>query len=123
MAYASAAVRARYRAITRTVSDWDSQLGTSHGNAWLARQFVRVNAHVPPPWVWLLVGGVALALRRPRGGMLLLVLCALGGTVLAIHALAESVETFFALPLVPAAYMTVFAALTGRRAVRSDGRP
>ena len=123
VAFASASVRARYRAITRTVSEWDSQLGTSHGNAWLARQFVRANAHVPPPWVWLLVGGVALALRRPRGGVLLLVLCALGVTVLAIHALAEGVETFFALPVVPVAYMTVFGALTGRRGVRSDGRP
>jgi hypothetical protein len=123
VAYASPAVRARYRAITGTVSDWDSQLGTSNGNAWLSRQFVRVNAHVPPPWVWLVVGGIALALRRPRGGLILIVLCALGGAVLVIHALAEGSETFFAIPVVPAAYMAVFAALTGRRAVRPDDRP
>ena len=75
-----------------------------------------MNAHVPPPWVWLLVAAAALAIRRPRGALTVIVLCALGGAVLLVHALAEGSETFFALPLVPAAYMAAICSLTGRRA-------
>ena len=122
-AYPSAAVRQRYGAIARTVSDWDSQLGTSHGNTWLTRQFVRVDGNNPAPWVWLLVAAAALALRRPRGSVLLVVLCALGGSVLVIHALASGTETFFALPVVPAVYTAAICALTGRRPIRSGDRP
>ncbi len=122
VAYSNAAVRRRYLAITREVSDWDSQLGTSHGNAWLARQFVRINGNDPAPWVWLLVAGAALALRRPRGSLVLVVLCALGGSVLVIHALSVGTETFFALPVVPAAYVAAICALTGRKPARPDDR-
>jgi hypothetical protein len=115
VAYASPAVRRRYRQITRTVSDWDAQLGTRHGSAWLGRQFVRANAHLPRPWIWLLVAAAALAIRRPRGALTIVFLCALGGAVLLIHALAESSETFFALPVAPAAYLAAICSLTGRR--------
>ena len=115
VAYRTAAVQRRYREITHTVSDWDAQLGTHDGNAWLARQFVRINAHDPAPWVWLLVAAPALAIRRPRGTLTIVALCLLGGVVLVAHAVSESAETFFALPVVPAAYLAAICAITGRR--------
>jgi hypothetical protein len=105
----------RYAEITRQVSRWDAKLGTGHPKQWLAVQLDRAARHFPPPWLWLVVGGVALAARRVRGGGALVALVGLGGAVLFVHAWEIGWLEAFAYPVLPAALFAAACAAAGER--------
>ena len=51
--------------------------------------------------LWIALAAVALAIRRPRGTAPVLVLGAVGGLVLLVHALSQAPQNEFALPFAP----------------------
>lgn len=105
----------RYAQVTRTVSRWDARLGTGHPNAWIALQLDRAARHFPPPWLWLAVAGVALAVRRVRGGGALVAIVGLAGAVLFVHAWAIGWVQAYAYPVLPAVVFAAICAAVGAR--------
>ena len=78
----------------------------------------RITPRYPTPVLWIIVGLVALVVRRPRGSRTILVLWASASFVLLIHAASQGVAPEFVLPLYPVFIVTALAALAGDR-----GRP
>ena len=88
---------------------------------WLGLQMDRSSKLYPPPWLWLLVGAIAVAWRRPRhwwatltpvlGGLVMLL-----ATVMAVWA-----EPAYAVPVVPAFVLLAAVGLLGEKRERSDG--
>ena len=64
--FRDAARARRYVEVTETVARWDQGLGEREPNAWLAARLDSVRRALPSAWLWLLVGAVAFAVRRPR---------------------------------------------------------
>jgi hypothetical protein len=80
----------------------------------------RASRWYPRPVLWLVLGLLAAALRRPRGFTVPLVLAGsalviLLGTSLAVYAVAE-----YSVPVTPAFILLACAALLGRRAAPSE---
>ena len=110
---------ARYEELIDTIRDWNAQLPTRDSNAWLASKGGTASDRWPRSFLWIAVAVVALAIRRPRGSAPVLVLMAVGGLVLWVHALSQAPQSEFALPFVP---VWIVAALVGLLAPRSaDG--
>ena len=65
--------------------------------------------------IGLVVAGVALALRRVRGGGALVALVGLGGAVLFVHAWAIGWLEAFAYPVLPAVVFAAICAAVGER--------
>jgi hypothetical protein len=73
--------------------------------------------------VWLLVGLVAVAWRRPRRSALALTLAGASLWVALVNALGIYAILEFVLPTVPALVVLAAAGLVGERRVAADGGP
>jgi 4-amino-4-deoxy-L-arabinose transferase-like glycosyltransferase len=111
-----ATTQQRYRDVVSRVREWDAELPSRTGQAWVTGLLNRVTPRFPRPPLWLLVGAIALVWRRPRGWRTILVLWAAAAAVLLIHAASQGVAPEFALPLYPVFIVTALAALAGDRA-------
>jgi hypothetical protein len=111
-----ATTQQRYRDVVSRVREWDAELPSRTGQAWVTGILNRVTPRFPRPPLWLLVGAVALVWRRPRGWQTILVLWAAAAAVLLIHAASQGIAPEFALPLYPVFIVTALAALAGDRA-------
>ena len=105
----------RYREVVAQVRAWDAELPSRTGEAWPTEILNRITPRFPRPPLWLAVGVVALAWRRPRGWRTIVVLWAAAAAVLLIHAVSQGVAPEFALPLYPLFIVTALGALTGDR--------
>jgi hypothetical protein len=88
---------------------------------WLGLQMDRSSKLYPPPWVWLLVGALAVAWRRPDRWWATVTpvvasLAMLLGTVMAVWA-----EPAYAVPVAPAFVLFAAVGLLGRRANEAEG--
>jgi hypothetical protein len=88
---------------------------------WLGLQMDRSSKLYPPPWLWLLVGALAVAWRRPERWWATVTpvaasLAMLLGTVMAVWA-----EPAYAVPVAPAFVLFAAVGLLGERRVASDG--
>jgi len=109
----------RYDELIGTIRDWNAQLPTRESNGWLASKGGTASDRWPRSFLWIALAAVALAVRRPRGAAPVLVLMAVGGLVLWVHALSQAPQSEFALPFVP---VWIVAALVGLLAPRrTDG--
>ena len=113
---------ARAAEIDQRVNGVLANLPDRDGSSDLARWLNSLSRWYPRPIVWLLVGLVAVAFRRPRGALLPLILtgCALlllFTTALAVYAVAE-----YSVPLVPAFVLLATAGLLGPRSVTVSSR-
>jgi CHASE2 domain-containing sensor protein len=73
--------------------------------------------------LWLLVGLVAVAIRRPRGSLVALALAAAALLVLLLDAAAVYAVAEFAVPVVPAFVVLAAVGLVGRRDAGGAGEP
>ena len=105
----------RYRDVVAQVRAWDAELPSRTGQAWPTEILNRITPRFPRPPLWLAVGVVALAWRRPRCWRTIVVLWAAAAAVLLIHAVSQGVAPEFALPLYPLFIVTALGALTGKR--------
>ncbi|HXF98346.1 MAG TPA: hypothetical protein VNJ46_07010 [Gaiellaceae bacterium] len=105
----------RYRELVARVREWDAELPSRAGVDAVTEILNRVTPRFPRPPLWLAVGALALAWRRPRGSRTVLALWLAAGLVLAIHAASQGVAPEFALPLYPIFIVTALGALAGER--------
>ena len=115
---------ARADALDREVDDLLGGLPTRAGRAWLVERLNDLSRLYPRPFMWLLVGLVAVLWRRPRGFLIPVALAAaavlvLLSTSLAVYAVAE-----YAVPVVPAFVLLATVGVLGRyRPVRAGSAP
>jgi Dolichyl-phosphate-mannose-protein mannosyltransferase len=115
-----AATRERYREVVAQVRDWDAELPSREGVSVVPELLNRITPRFPRPPLWLAVGVVALAVRRPRGTATILVLWLASALVLLVHAISQGVAPEFALPVYPVFLVGALAALAGERGPRSE---
>jgi hypothetical protein len=108
-----------YREIVAQVRAWDAQLPSREGVNVVPEILNRITPRYPTPPLWLAVGVVALAIRRPRGWPTILLLWGAAFLVLLIHAASQGVAPEFALPVYPAFIVGALAALAGERGPRT----
>jgi hypothetical protein len=105
----------RYAALQREVSGIVDDIPPYAGNRTLTRQVSRASKIWPRAALWLVVGLVAVALRRPRGSLVALVLAASALLVLVLDAAAIYAVAEFAAPVVPAFVVLAAVGLLGGR--------
>jgi hypothetical protein len=105
----------RYAAVGAEAAALAAEVPPYDGNEWLTRQLSRSSKLFPPPLLWLAVGLVGLALRRPaRSGLALAI--GLGALlVVTFQALAVYSIVEFAVPVAPALVVLGAAGLVGER--------
>ena len=114
-AFADYATQQRYREIVTQIRAWDAGLPTREGIGFVPEILNRITPRFPTPVLWLVVGVVALAWRRPRGWRTIVLLWLAAFSVLLIHAASQGVAPEFALPVYPVFIVTALCALAGER--------
>ena len=113
-----------FRADQRGTSTTSSTLSrTAAGNAQLALRLNQLSRWFPRPWMWILLGLVAVAVRRPRGWPLLVALSLAAFAVVLLNALGLFADLHFVLPVAPAFLLLGLAGLLGERMPRDGERP
>ena len=115
VAFTSHSEQARYRELTARVRDWNAQLPLRDGNETLGSKFATASWRFPRAILWLAVAVLAIAVRRPRGWPALAILVASGLFVLAVHALSQSAQNEFAIPVMPLFVLAAVCGLAGER--------
>jgi hypothetical protein len=108
--------RPRFARIERETEALFDALPDRTGNAALALRLNQLSRWYPRPWMWIVLGVVALVWRRPQrmAGAVALALSALA--VIVLNALGLFADLHFALPVAPALVFFGLAALLGTRA-------
>jgi hypothetical protein len=114
-AFADPETQERYREVVAQIRQWDAELPTREGVNAVTEVLNRITPRYPTPVLWLAVGVVALAWRRPRGWRTIVLLWLAAFLVLLIHAASQGVAPEFALPLYPVFIVTALCALAGDR--------
>jgi hypothetical protein len=105
----------RYTEVVTQVREWDAELPSRAGQAWVTEILNRITPRFPRPPLWLAAGVIAVVRRRPKGWRTIVVLWAAAALVLLIHAASQGVAPEFALPLYPVFIVTALGALAGER--------
>jgi hypothetical protein len=113
------AQRPRFREIESRRDALFASLPHRAGNAQLALRLDQLSRWFPRPWMWIVVGLLGIAVRRPRGAATLVAL-ALGAVgVVLLNALGLFADLHFVLPVAPAFVLLGAGGLLG---VRAAGR-
>jgi hypothetical protein len=107
--------RPRFEAILRERDALFAELPDRAGNAELAHRLNQLSRWFPRPILWLVLGLVALAVRRPRRARLLVALAGSALLVIVLNALGLFADPHFALPVAPAFVLLGAGALLGPR--------
>ena len=105
--------KARFGQITHDLTTLNNNFPYRSGDASLQRRLNQLAFRYPPPIFWLLVGLIALLVRRPRGTKALAMLTSAALTIIAFNALAQSASPRYMLPVAPAFILLAAAALLG----------
>lgn len=114
-AFTSHSEQARYRELTARIRDWNAELPLRDGNETLGSKLATASWRFPRAILWLAVAVLAIAVRRPRGWPALAILVASGLLVLAVHALSQSAQNEFAIPVMPLFVLAAVCGLAGER--------
>ncbi|MFL5944945.1 MAG: glycosyltransferase family 87 protein [Gaiellaceae bacterium] len=114
----------RFAKFNRSVDRLSARIPTREGNATLIHRFNQASHAFPPLVVWLLVGLVAMLLRRPRGALVALAPCVAGLIVIVATSLVAPSVAEYSAPVSPAFVLLAAAGLLGapspaRRQARS----
>lgn len=107
--------RVRFRQITRERDGLFAALPDREGNARLALRLNQLSRWYPRPWMWILLGLIAVAVRRPRGWPILGALALAAFAVVLLNALGLFADLHFLLPVAPAFVLLGIAGLLGTR--------
>lgn len=88
----------RYRALHRRIDALQANLPDRTGNATLARRFNQSSRWFPPPVLWLAIGLVALAVRRPANALALSAPAIAAFMVIVLSALAIAAIPHYSVP-------------------------
>jgi len=107
--------RVRFGEITRERDSLFAALPDRDGNARLALRLNQLSRWYPRPWMWILLGLIAVAVRRPRGWPMLVVLALAAFAVVLLNGLGLFADLHFLLPVAPAFVLLGLAGLLGTR--------
>jgi hypothetical protein len=107
--------RPRFDAIVRERNELFSALPDRHGNAEFALRLNQLSRWYPRPIVWIVLGLLALGLRRPPGGRVLVAISLAALFVIVFNALGLFADPHFALPVAPAFVLLAAGAALGLR--------
>jgi len=107
--------RAQFERITHQVDELFANLPSRHGNARLALRLNQLSRWFPRPWMFVLVGLIGVAWRRPRGWPTLIALSLAAFAVVLLNALGLFADLHFVLPVAPAFVLLGVAGLLGER--------
>ena len=93
---------ARYLALHRRMDELDANLPDRRGHPGLAHRFNQLSHWFPPPALWLILGAVAFAIRRPRNALALWVPTVAALVVIVLSALGIPAEPHYSVPVAPA---------------------
>ena len=110
--------RPRFEQITGKVNSLFDALPDRTGNEQLALRLNQLSRWFPRPWMWILLGLVAIAVRRPRGWPLLGALSLAAFAVVLLNAVGLFADLHFVLPVAPAFVLLGLAGLLGERRPR-----
>lgn len=114
------AQRPRFQQIVRERDALFAALPDREGNSWLALRLNQLSRWFPRLILWLAVGSLGLAARRPRGSATLVALGLAALLVIVLNALGLFADPHFALPVAPAFVLLGAAAVLGPRGGRAD---
>ena len=105
----------RFDEIKRDLGSLFGNLPTRNGNAELALRLNQASRWYPRLILWIALGLIALALRRPSGTRTLVAIALTAFVVILLNALGLFADPRFALPVAPAFILFGSCALLGRR--------
>jgi len=111
--------RGRYDALHRRMDDLAANLPDRSGSPSLAHRLNQSSRWLVPPVLWLVVGLAALAFRRPRNALALIVPTVAGLLVIVLTALGLPAEPHYSVPVAPAFILLTGAALFAPSRMRS----
>ena len=121
-AFRDPADRPRFDAIERRRDELLASLPDRDGNASLGLRINQLSRWFPRPWMWIGVGLVAIAVRRPRGSRTLIALSVSALAVVFLNALGLFADLHFVLPVAPAFVLLGIGGLLGpHRGMSSAG--
>jgi hypothetical protein len=110
--------RTRFDAIERRVDELFRRLPHRDGSDGLSLRLNQASRWFPRPDLWIALGLVALAVRRPRGTTTLVALALAAFLVVLLNALGQYADRHFVLPVAPAFVLFGLGALLGTRGER-----
>jgi len=111
--------RPRFERIERRTQELFDALPDRTGNARLALRLNQLSRWFPRPWMWILLGAIALVARRPRGWPTLVALALAAFAAVLLNALGLFADLHFVLPVAPAFVLLGLAGLLGARSPTS----
>jgi hypothetical protein len=118
-AFAHPGDRRRFERVQRRLDELFAALPERDGNATLALRLNQLSRWYPRLLLWLAVGLVAFAIRRPQSGRVAFVLAGAALVVVCFNALGQPADRHFVLPVAPAFVLLAAVGLLGRRPERS----
>ena len=113
----------RYEAFQRDTDRLASRIPTRSANVSLVHRFNQASRIFPPPFVWLVAGALALAIRRPRRSLVAVGPAVAGLVVIIGTSLVAVAVSEYSLPVTPAFMLLAAAGLAGRRDPEPGPRP
>ena len=114
--FARPSERPRFERVERRTQELFAALPDRHGNARLALRLNQLSRWYPRPWMWVLLGLIAIAVRRPRGWPILVTLSLAAFAAVLLNAFGLFADLHFVLPVAPAFVLLGLAGLVGGRA-------
>jgi hypothetical protein len=108
-------LRGRFEEIERETAALFAALPDRKGNADLGHRLNQLSRWFPRLWMWIVVGLVAIAVRRPRGSRTLVALSLAALAVVVLNALGLFADLHFVLPVAPAFVLLGAGGLLGAR--------
>jgi hypothetical protein len=113
--------RTRFDDIRREVNVLFASLPDRNGNAQLALRLNQLSRWFPRPWMWIVLGLIAILVRRPRGWPILVALALAAFAVVLLNALGLFADLHFVLPVSPAFVLLGLGGLLGAGRVGGTG--
>jgi hypothetical protein len=121
--FADPSERPRLERIERDVASLIGELPDRTGNAQLALRLNQLSRWYPRPILWIVLGLVAIAVRRPRDTLTLFALALAALLVVLLNALGQPADLHFALPVLPAFVLLGLGGLLGDASDRRRSTP
>jgi hypothetical protein len=119
--FLEASQRAQFDRIVRKEARLERSFPTRRGNHMLGVRLNQLSHRYPPPAFWLVVGTLGLAIRRPKGGRVLVGLALTALVVVVFNGMGLLADRQFMLPVAPAFVLLGLGALLGERGRSSSG--
>ncbi len=113
--FARASERPRFERVERRTQELFDALPDRAGNARLALRLNQLSRWYPRPWMWMLLGLIAIVVRRTRRWPILVALALAAFACVLLNALGLFADLHFVLPVAPAFVLLGLAGLLGPR--------